>query len=68
LKLVSKGKVGDKFIKTYDQASTPYQRVIARSDIPLEMKARLSDLYVKLNPVVLRNSIDRKVANLWKLP
>jgi len=60
--------VGDKFIKTYDQASTPYQRVIARSDIPLEMKARLSDLYVKLNPVVLRNSIDRKVANLWKLP
>ncbi len=68
LKLVSKVKVGDKFIKTYDQAKTPYQRIIARSDIPLETKARLTDLYVKLNPVVLRNSIDLKVAKLWKLP
>jgi len=68
LKLISKGKVGDKFVKTYDQATTPYQRVMARPDIPVETKARLTDLYVKLNPVTLRNSIDRKVANLWKLP
>lgn len=67
LKLISKGRVGDKFIKTYDQAKTPYQRIMARYDIPLETKARLTDLYVKLNPVVLRNSIDLKVAKLWKL-
>lgn len=67
LKLISKGRVGDKFIKTYDQAKTPYQRIMARHDIPLETKARLTDLYVKLNPVVLRNSIDLKVAKLWKL-
>jgi hypothetical protein len=68
LKLVFKGRVEDKFIKTYDLAATPYQRVMARPDIPLVTKARLTDLYVKLNPVVLRNSIDLKVAKLWKLP
>lgn len=68
LKLVFKGRVGDKFIKTYDKAATPYQRIMARPDIPIVTKARLTDLYVKLNPVVLRNSIDQKVAKLWKLP
>lgn len=68
LKLVFKGRVGDKFIKTYDKAATPYQRIMASPDIPIVTKARLTDLYVKLNPVVLRNSIDQKVAKLWKLP
>ena len=68
LKLVFKGRVDDKFIKTYDRACTPYQRIMARSDIPLDTKARLTDLYVKLNPVSLRYSIDLKVAKLWKIP
>lgn len=67
LKLVFKGRVDNKFIKTYDLAATPYQRIMARPDIPLVTKARLTDLYVKLNPVFLRNSIDLKVAKLWKL-
>ena len=67
LKLVFKGRVDGIFIKTYDQASTPYQRIMTRKDIPLETKARFTDLYVRLNPVALRNSIDRKVDQLWKL-
>ena len=58
LKLVFKGRVDHKFIKTYDQACTPYQRIMSRADIPLEIKARFTALYVKLNPVTLRNSID----------
>jgi hypothetical protein len=67
LKLVFKGRVDGKFIKTYDKASTPYQRIMARKDIPPQTKARFTNLYVRLNPVALRNSIDRKVAKLWKL-
>jgi hypothetical protein len=68
LKLIFKGRVDDNFIKTYDLAATAYQRIMAKPDIPLVTKALLTDLYVKLNPVVLRNSIDLKVAKLWKLP
>jgi len=60
VKLVFKGRVNNKFIKTYDQACTPYQRIMSRADIPLETKARFTALYVKLNPVTLRNSIDQK--------
>jgi len=67
LKLVSKEHVDKKLIKRYDQAATPFQRVLAAKDIPLETKARLTNLYVQLNPVQLRTTIDAKVAKLWKI-
>ena len=57
----------NRVIKRYDQATTPYQRTLASKDIPLEIKARLTNLYVQLNPVHLRNTIDTKVAKLWKI-
>jgi hypothetical protein len=67
LKLVSKEHVDKKLIKRYDTAATPYQRVLAAKDIPFETKARLTNLYVQLNPVQLRTTIDEKVAKLWKI-
>jgi hypothetical protein len=67
-KLIAKGRIGNKTIKRYDTAKTPYQRVLERKDISLEAKARLMNLYVQLNPAELRRSIDRKTAKLWKLP
>jgi len=67
LKLVSKEHVDNKLLKRYDQAATPFQRVLAANDIPLETKARLTSSYVQLNPVQLRTSIDAKVAKLWKI-
>jgi len=68
LKLVSKEHVDKKLIKRYDTAATPYQRVLAANEIPFETKARLTNLYVQLNPVHLRTTIDEKVAKLWKIP
>jgi hypothetical protein len=68
LKLVSKEHVDKKLIKRYDTAATPYQRVLAAHEIPFETKARLTNLYVQLNPVHLRTTIDEKVAKLWKIP
>ena len=67
LKLVSKEHMDKKLVKRYDTAATPFQRVLAAKDIPFETKARLTNLYVQLNPVQLRTSIDAKVAKLWKL-
>lgn len=67
LKLISKERVDKKVIKHYDVAATPYQRVLASNDIQFEVKARLINLYVQLNPVRLRNSIDQKVDTLWKI-
>ena len=67
LKLISKERMDNKTIKRYDIAATPYQRVLASNDIPLEAKARLTKLYVQLNPVTLRTTIDQNVDQLWKI-
>ena len=66
-KLIAKERIGNKTIKRYDTAKTPYQRVLARQDISLEAKARLMNLYVQLNPAELRRTIDKKTAKLWKI-
>ena len=67
LKLIDKQQVDGKTIKKYDQAKTPYRRVLALDSISVEIKAHLTFLYVQLNPVSLRNSIDTKVASLWNI-
>ena len=67
LKLVAKERVDGKTIHTYDQAMTPFRRVLALDSLPVEIKARLTDQYLQLNPVALRATIDANVALLWKI-
>jgi hypothetical protein len=67
LKLISKQRVDGKVIHLYDQATTPFRRVLALDSISIQIKARLTDLYFHLNPVTLRTNIDSKVALLWKI-
>lgn len=66
-KLIGKDTVDGKIIKNYDVPITPYHRVMASQTVSFEVKARLTNLYVSLNPVSLRKSIDEKVARLWKI-
>jgi len=66
-KLIAKERIGNKTIKRYDTAKTPYQRVLEHKDISLEAKARLMNVYVQLNPAELRRCIDQKTAKLWKI-
>ena len=67
LKQIAKEKVDNLVLKRYDTAATPYQRTLASSDVPLEAKAHWTNLYVHLNPVTLRATIDQKIAKLWKI-
>ena len=67
LKLIGKEQVGKKTVKRYDEAATPYQRVLSSDQVDLTVKARLCYQYLQLNPVALRTNIDRKVAKLWKI-
>jgi hypothetical protein len=66
-KLIAKERLGNKTIKRYDTAKTPYQRVLEREDMFLETKARLVNLYIQLNPAELRCQIDQDTAKLWKI-
>jgi hypothetical protein len=67
LKLVGKERLGEKLIKHYDTATTPYQRVLDSPFVSENVRVYLRLQYVRLNPVTLRNRIDANVAKLWKL-
>ncbi len=66
-KLIAKQRIGNKTLKRYDPAKTPYQRILERKDISVKAKARLMTLYLQLNPAELRRRIDQKTAKLWKI-
>lgn len=66
-KLVSKERVGAKVKKRYDQAQTPYQRLLATNTLGEEKREELAKLYATLNPVKLRADIDAALEALWKL-
>jgi IS30 family transposase len=67
LKLIGKLPVDGRTVKQYDQAATPFRRVLASDQISLQVKAGLANQYVQLNPVTLRQQIDQNVARLWKI-
>jgi len=67
MKLIKKERIDGKTVKVYDQAMSPYRRVLASEDVVFAQKASLSNLYVQLNPVSLRKNIDLNVGKLWKI-
>lgn len=65
--LVEKQRNGAKVTKRYDQAKTPYQRILDRSDVPESTKAHLRQIYQTLNPAQLLRQIEARQEALWKL-
>ena len=66
-KLIGKERVGAKVKKRYDQAQTPYQRLLATDALDDAQRRSLAELYARLNPVKLRADIDQALEDLWKL-
>ena len=66
-KLVQKKTEGGKVWKRYDQASTPYRRVLAEASIDQQLKHDLAVRYAELTPWHLRLRIDHNLRQLWKL-
>jgi len=66
-KLVGKEREGAKVKKRFDQAQTPYQRLLSANVLEADKGKALADLYGRLNPVHLRRQIDERLEALWKL-
>lgn len=66
MKLISKERINSKYCKKYDKPQTPYQRLLASSDVSPETKQNLIATYQALNPFVLRNAIKNKLKNIFK--
>jgi hypothetical protein len=66
-KLVSKKRIGAKLTKHYDTAQTPYRRAWNATEVSVETKIRLEQLYLSLNPAALLRQIHRLQKQLWAL-
>jgi len=60
-KLISKTRVGSKYVKVYDAPKTPYQRVMESPDISRRRKEELRKDYEKLNPIELKRELNEKM-------
>lgn len=67
MKLIKKERIDGRTVKVYDQATSPYRRVLASEDVDLKYRLNLTNLYVQQNPVHLRKNIDLIVGKLWKI-
>ena len=67
MKLIEKTRVDGRVKKVYDQAQTPYQRVLASPDVRQESKDKLTSLYRTLDPVALYGKMQKQLERIWKL-
>ena len=67
MKLVGKERFGARVKKRYDEARTPYQRVLEAEEVSQTVKDELQAFYLTLNPVSLRRHIDDSLNRLWDL-
>jgi len=67
MKLKHKSRQGARVRKVYDEARTPYQRLLESDVLTPERREALERLYRSLNPVRLREQINRQLERLWPL-
>jgi len=67
IKLTGKKRIGNKVCRKYDQAKTPYARVMESKQVSKEQKKLLKEKYLSLNPAELKRVIDSKLKNLYSV-
>ena len=67
LKLISKSRQGARIHKVYDEAQTPYSRLIKSGVLTVDKQRELANIYNALNPVVLLEQITQGQQKLAKL-
>ena len=64
--LVAKTAVGDKVRRSWDEAKTPFERLLATGVLSHEHQQRLQSLYEQTNPLQLREAIYEGLTLLWE--
>jgi hypothetical protein len=65
LHLVAKERQADRVIRKWDDAQTPYQRLVATGELNATRRAAFETLYAQTNPRQLRREIYAGLAQLW---
>lgn len=67
MKLVFKSRRGARVYRRYDTPRTPCQRLLERTEVPKEVKARLRRTYRDLNPAAVKRELTVLQDRLYKL-
>ena len=57
-KCVEKIRIGSRYKRRYDTATTPYRRIVAHPDIATSVKETLHKVHQTLNPLILKQKLD----------
>jgi len=68
MQLQRKDRVGARYRRIYDRPRTPYQRVLEHPAVTDEVKTKLTELYQTLNPLLLKQQIDRLTRKIFTRP
>lgn len=66
LHLVKKEVIDGKVKRGWDEAQTPYARLLATGAVCPEQQERLQQLYLQTNPLALRQEIYERLTALWE--
>jgi len=64
-RLVAKTRINSKWVKTYDNPRTPYQRLLDSPHIAQQAKQNLTAVHETLNPFHLKKEIEKKLRQLF---
>lgn len=67
-RIIAKERIGAKWKVVREKtAQTPYERVMARRDVSKEAKTKLRAEHEKLNPLVLKREVEKRLAALYDM-
>ena len=66
-KLLRKTRIGARYKREYLAPQTPYKRIMESTELSLETKSQLSQLFASLNPFHLQKMIKDKLDRIYKL-
>jgi hypothetical protein len=65
-RMTGKQKIKSKYVRQYEpKAKTPYARILEHSAVPDFVKAALKKEHEKLNPLILKREIDRRIKKVY---
>lgn len=66
MKLISKTRVGSRWVRKHDQAQTAYTRLLASGALGSKEQKRLRDQYQQLDPFELAKGLERQLKKILK--
>ncbi len=67
MKLKKKERINGRLQRSYEQAKTPYQRLLDSGQLSPSQKEALQKLYLQLDPVKIKKALDDKLDRLYSV-